>query len=103
MVFDDGAGSALYVDGDFDQPSRPADPGHRPLGRHRLDSGRRRPGPRGRMLVYDSGGGPALFFTGSFLEAGGLSAYNVAQYCRPGVFAGRLRKRPARRLSAVFP
>jgi hypothetical protein len=85
-VFDDGDGSALYVGGSFTTAggiaaadiARWDGVSWSPLGEGvngALDGG----GVHA-MTVFDDGGGPALYVTGHFSAAGGLSASGIARW-----------------------
>lgn len=103
VVFDDGAGSALYVSGPFTTI------GGQPIARAARWDGATwtaigtGSAPQGELAVYDSGMGDALFFGGSFTEAGGLASYNIAQFCRPGMFVDGFESGDTGGWSQVFP
>lgn len=83
-VFDDGAGSALYVAGFFGENGAPSS-SH--LGRWDGAAwSTAGAGASGKLQVYDDGSGDALYVAGGFLEAGGVPSYKIAQFCRPAVF-----------------
>ena len=89
-VFDDGSGPALYVAGSFD-----ASLGLPPNGIARWDGASWSPvvsvttqyaGFYGvtDMLVWDDGGGPALYFCGTFNKVQGQPAASIAKYTGSG-------------------
>ena len=89
-VFDDGSGPALYVAGSFD-----ATLGLPPNGIARWDGAGWSPvvsvttqyaGFYGvtDMLVWDDGGGPALYFCGTFNKVQGQPAASIAKYTGSG-------------------
>jgi hypothetical protein len=82
-VFDDGTGPALYVGGRFEQT------GGLTVNNiakwdgaqwSALGSGTTGGDGVHALAVFDDGTGPALFATGSFSEAGGVSADNIAKW-----------------------
>lgn len=103
VVFDDGAGSALYVNGPFTTI------GGQPIAKAaRWDGSLWTPigtgaAPTGEMAVYDSGMGDVLFFGGSFTAAGGIPSYNIAQFCRPGMFQDGFESGDTDGWSQAFP
>src|SRR5262249_10308815 len=86
-VFDDGGGPRLYAGGDFTSAGGVQVNGIARWDRATwtsLGSGLSSPpnyGPRARsLIVYDDGGGPALYVSGEFTGAGGAPALGFARW-----------------------